>query len=87
MALHDITQLSRLLVGMGGDTQVEVVGEERIKLHAYEPSLGQQCPVLLDGTEKKARCVAFGEDHRLAAQCADLRASNVENVAVASQIG
>ena len=36
------------IVGVAGDPAIQIVGEQRVELHAQQPSLGEQSSMLLD---------------------------------------
>ena len=72
--------------GLARDPQVEVVRKEGFELNAQQPSLGQQGSVLLDEGEEVRHEFRTGDDHRLAEERADLRASDVEDVAQAGDV-
>ena len=87
MFLEDGFHLHRHIDGVTRQTEVEVVGEECLKLQTDEGTLGDDGTVLLlDGEEMLVR-LTVGEHYRLATQGTDLRATNVEHITVASQIG
>ena len=79
---QDVLQLFRHVDGMGGDLQVEVVGEQGIELDACQPPLGKQGSVLFDDTEETAGGSTTGEDNGFAAEGTDLGAADVEGIAV-----
>ena len=66
---------------MPANTEIEVVGKERVELESQQSALRQQRSVLLDDREERLRRIAFRKDHRFAAQGADFGAAYIEYVA------
>lgn len=60
---------------------VQVVREQRIKLQAEQPALGEQGAVLLHDREEMRCTVLLREDDGLAEECAAFRAADVEGIA------
>ncbi len=59
---------------------VQIVGEQRVELHAQQPSLGEQSSMLLDERHKVLRHVAVREHHRFTEHGTHLGAADVEHV-------
>ena len=68
------------IVGAAGDSAVQVVGEQRVELHAQQPSLGEQSSMLLDERHEVLRHVAVREHHRFAEHGTHLGTADVEHV-------
>lgn len=75
------------IVSMAGQFHVEVVGEQRFKLEAYQRPFGNDGAMLLLDAEEVLVGRTVGEDDGLAAPGPYLGSSYVEDIAVARQIG
>ena len=82
---EQLFQFDRHTHGMGRDVEIEIVGEQRIKLHAYQTTFCQQGTVTLDDGEETLRRIATGEDNGLTTKGANLRSTDIECVAMGSQ--
>ena len=85
--LEDLFHLHGHLDGVARELEVEVVSEQGLKLQTNERSLGNDGTVLLLNREEVLVGLTVGEDHCLATERTNLRATNIENIAVACQIG
>ena len=84
---EELLHAHRRLDGLLGELEVEVIREQCLKLQANESALGDHSTVLfLNGEEMLVR-ILMGEDHGLTAKCTDLRATDIEDVAVTGEIG
>lgn len=68
------------IVGAPGDSAVQVVGEQRVELHAQQPALGEQSSMLLDERHEVLRHVAVREHHGFTEHGSDLGAADIEYV-------
>ena len=82
------------LDGVFGETEIQDLsrpprrgGEERIELQADKGTLGDDGSVLLLDGEEVLVGFSIGEDNGLATEGSDLRATNIEDIAMAGQIG
>ena len=75
------------LDGLLGELEVEVVGEQRLELQTNQGTLGNHGPVLLLDGEEMLMGILVGEDNGLTAKGTNLRATDIKDVAMASQIG
>ena len=75
------------LDGVFGKTEVEVVCEEGIELETDEGTLGDDGAVLLLDGEEMLVGLAVGENDGLTTEGTNLRAADVEHIAMAGQIG
>ena len=66
LADEGVTQSHRLIDGMKGNLEVQVVGHQRVKLDAQQTALGHQGTMLLDDGKEMGRCIVVREDNRLA---------------------
>ncbi len=66
--------------GMARNVPIEIVGKERIELHAQKPPLCQHRALLLGHGHKAARRHALAKHQRLPAERADLGAADGEHV-------
>lgn len=66
---------------------IQPVGEQRVELHAEQPSLCQKGPVLLGVGEEVTGHAAAREHDRLAAECPAFGAADVEGVGEARDVG
>ena len=87
LALEDVLHAHCHVDGMAGNVEIKAVGEQGIELNAYEPSLCHQCSVLFCDREEVRMGIAVSEDDCFATQGTDLRAADVEYVAVLGEIG
>ena len=85
MGGKDALEPRRLVDGMLGDAEIEVVGEEHVKLHTHESPLSQERAMEFHCGEEVGRLVGMGEDNRLAAKRPHLCAPDVEDVAMAGE--
>lgn len=69
------------------DVQVEVVGEQRVKLQAEQAAFGQQGAVLLDNGEEMRHATTLREDDGLAEQGTAFRAADVECIGQCREVG
>ena len=74
------------LKGMSADSQIKVIGEERVELDACNPSFSHQCPMLLDDSEEMGNQLRVGHDNRLTEQSSAFRAADIEGIAEFRQI-
>ena len=74
------------LIGVAGDLEIQVVGEQSVKLRAQHKALGQQGTVLLDEGQEVLRRVVLGKHHGLAEQGTHLGTADVEHVGDGRQI-
>ena len=89
IALADEERLHahRRLDGLLGELEVKVIGEKGFELQTDQGTLGNHGPMLLLDGEEVLVGILVGEDHRLATEGADLRAADVEDIAMAGEIG
>ena len=79
-------KLLRRIVGVTRKRQPEVVLQERQKLHAEQPPLGEHAAALLDGIAEVGMEVLVDQHQNLTEQQAVLRAADVKCVAEAREI-
>ena len=79
--LKHLLHLHCLVNGIAGKVKIEVVGEERVKLHTYQSAFGQECPMLFLDAEEMSVGIVMGEDNSLTAECTHLGAADIEHVA------
>ena len=77
----------RRLDGLLGELEVKVIGEKGFELQTDQGTLGNHGPMLFLDGEEMLVCILVGEDHRLTTEGSDLRAADIEDVAVAGEIG
>ena len=73
--------------GRLAEVQVEIIGEERVKLEAGDASLGEKCAMLLDDGEEVGDGARSRYHDGLAEEGAALGAADVEDVAEACDVG
>ena len=73
--------------GVARQLEIQIVRKQRIKLQTYQCSLGYDGTMLLLDGEEVLVGLTVGEDDSLATEGANLRATNVEDVTVAGQVG
>ena len=81
-----VCDAQRLLYGLFGDLEIQVVGEQHVELDAEQAALRQHAAALLDvvaeiGLERRVH-----DDDGLAEQCADLCAADVKHVGERAQV-
>ena len=87
LLLEDLLHAHGHIVSVAGQFHVEVVGEQRLELEAYQCPFGNDGAVLLLDAEEVLVGGTVGEDDGLAAPGPYLGASDVEDIAVARQVG
>ena len=85
--LEHPTHLHSLVNAVARQLEVEIIRKQCVELQSDKSSLGNDGAVLLLDGEEMLVGLTVGEHHRLATQGADLRAADVEHVAMARQEG
>ena len=72
---------------MACQVYIQIVREQRLKLHAEQTSLGKKCPVLLHYGEEMRHKFGSRRHDSLSEERADLRSANIKDIAQARHIG
>ena len=85
--LENLFHLHGFFYGVTGQLEVEVVGKQRLELQADECALGNDGSMLFLYGEEVLMGIAMRKHYSFAAQGSNLGTADVEDVAMASQIG
>ena len=80
-------QLFRHVDGVAADVKIQVIREQRVKLHADQAAFGHHGPVLLDVGDEALRRAVTGEHHGLPTKRPHLGAADIEGVAQGGNVG
>ena len=87
LTLENLLHLHCHTDGMFGEFEVKVVAKQCIELKTDQCAFGNDGTMLLLDGEKMLVSLSVGENHSLTAKGTNLRAADIEHVAVTGEIG